>query len=316
MSWLGIKYNTISHVELVSASHESLKQIQGYEHTTSFISLHSLRKNFAFFAVKFFLLLSFTSFSQNPIIIAHRGASAYAPENTLLSFEKAIEMGATIIETDVHQTKDSVVVIMHDLSVDRTTNGKGLIKNILSIDFKQLIITSRCHTEQSRSGVEKPEIIHPPTLEEAIIAINGRCKLLIELKKGNSYYSNIEKHILDLIDKYNAQAWISTIHSFEKEPLMNIAKRDSSVNLQKLIVFNLPLVSFNFDKRFNKDNFNNWEGVNVYYKFCSKRVIKKIHKLGKTVYVWTVNKPRKAKKLAKRGVDGIITNKPDILTIN
>ena len=53
----------------------------------------------------------------------------------------------------------------------------------------------------------------------------------------------------------------------------------------------------------------------MYYKFCSKRVIRKIHKLGKTVYVWTVNNPRKARKLAKRGVDGIITNKPDILTL-
>jgi glycerophosphoryl diester phosphodiesterase len=267
--------------------------------------LRPLRKNLAFFAVKLFLLFSFASFSQKPIIIAHRGASAYAPENTISSFEKAIEMKALIIETDVHQTKDSVVVIMHDLSVDRATNGKGLIKDISSSDFKQLSI------KQQKTVLKE----NPPTLEEAIIAINGRCKLLIELKKGNSYYPNIEKHILDLIAKYNAQNWISTIHSFEKEPLINFAKRDSTINLQKLIVFNLPLVSFNFDKHFNKDDFKNWEGVNVYYKFCSKRVIKKIHKLGKTVYVWTVNKPRKARKLSERGIDGIITNKPDILDL-
>ena len=214
-------------------------------------------------------------------------------------------MKALIIETDVHQTKDSVVVIMHDLSVDRTTNGKGLIKDISSSDFKQLSI------KQQKTVLKE----NPPTLEEAIIAINGRCKLLIELKKGNSYYPNIEKHIIDLIAKYNAQSWVHTIHSFDKDALVNVSKRDSSINLQKLIVFNLPLVSFNFDKHFNKDDFKNWEGVNVYYKFCSKRVIKKIHKLGKTVYVWTVNKPRKARKLAKRGIDGIITNKPDILDL-
>jgi glycerophosphoryl diester phosphodiesterase len=94
---------------------------------------------------------------------------------------------------------------------------------------------------------------------------------------------------------------------------MNIAKRDSSINLQKLIVFKFPLVSFSFDKCFVKDDFKNWEGVNIYYKFCNKRVIRKIHKLGKTVYVWTVNDPRKARKLARRGVDGIISNYPDIL---
>lgn len=274
--------------------------------------MRTLRFIFAFFAVN----LSFISFSQSPIIIAHRGASAYAPENTLASFEKAIEMGAMVIETDVHQTKDSVVVIMHDLSVDRTTNGKGLIKDISSSDFKQFFVTSSVTLSGVEGQVEKQkEKMHPPTLEEAIQLINGRCKLLIELKKGNSYYPNIEKHIIDLIDKYNAHGWISTIHSFEKEPLINIAKRDSSINLQKLIVFNLPLVSFNFDKHFSKDDFENWEGVNVYYKFCSRRVIRKIHKLGKTVYVWTVNSPRKARKLARRGVDGIITNKPDILSL-
>ncbi len=250
-----------------------------------------------------FSILSSSLYSQKPIIIAHRGASEYAPENTLSSFEKAIEMGAQIIETDVHQTKDSVLVLMHDLSVDRTTNAKGLIKDKNITEFKEasIIFNKTTLTE------------HAPTLEEAIVLINGRCKLLIEIKKGNDYYPNIERHIVALIKKYNAQSWISTIHSFDKKTLLNIAKVDSNINLQKLIVFKLPLVSFNFDKHFNKDDFKNWEGVNVYYKFCSKRLIKKIHKLGKTVYVWTVNNPKKARKLAKRGVDGIITNKPDIL---
>ncbi|MES2515017.1 MAG: glycerophosphodiester phosphodiesterase [Bacteroidota bacterium] len=292
--------------ELGSSSCETLNQVQGDE---LLCSRFPLRKNSTFLAVKLFLIFSFASFSQKPVIIAHRGASAYAPENTLRAFEKAIEMGALVIETDVHQTKDSVIVIMHDLSVNRTTNGEGLIKNLTVDEFHKLIISPVASSE-----VEKQqEIIHAPTLEEAIIAINGRCKLLIELKKGSSYYPGIEKHIVDLIDKYKAHSWIYTIHSFEKEALVNIAKRDSSINLQKLIVFKLPLVSFNFDKHFNKDDYNNWQGVNVYYRFCSKRLVKKLHALGKTVYVWTVNKPRIARKMARRGVDGIITNKPDIL---
>lgn len=242
--------------------------------------------------------------AQTPIIIAHRGASAFDPENTLIAFETAIEMGAAIIETDVQQTKDSVLVLMHDLSVNRTTFGKGLIKDNDYNWFKNLKIEHKDHLFKNPS---------PPSLEEAIKQINGRCKLLIEIKKGSDYYPNIEKRIIELIKKYNAQSWISTIHSFDKKSLLNVAKLDSNIHLQKLIVFKLPLVSFNFDKHFNKDDFKNWEGVNVYYKFCSKRLIKKVHALGKTVYVWTVNKPRKAKKLAKRGVDGIITNNPNIL---
>ncbi len=259
----------------------------------------------------FLLFLNISIYSQKPLIIAHRGASAYAPENTLSAFEKAIEMGALVIETDVHQTKDSMVVIMHDLSVDRTTTGKGLIKDLSSVEFKKLYIDT-CHAERSRSAQKKER---PPTLEEAIKCIHGRCRLLIELKKGSDYYPNIEKHIVDLINKYHAQSWIYTIHSFDKKALINVAKRDSNINLQKLIVFKFPLVSFNFDKKFNKDDFESWQGVNVYYRFCSKRVIRKLHKLGKTVYVWTVNKPRKARKFARRGVDGIITNKPDILEL-
>ncbi len=96
--------------------------------------------------------------AQNPIIIAHRGASAYAPENTLDAFEKAIVMGANCIETDVHQTKDGEIVIMHDLSVQRTTNGKGLIKFLSKEEFKSLKIKKRNKIIES----------NPPTLEEAI----------------------------------------------------------------------------------------------------------------------------------------------------
>jgi glycerophosphoryl diester phosphodiesterase len=299
---LKISFNRIGHAEFYSASSDTLNQVQ---HEEPIFSFFSLQKISSLFAVKLCLLFSFVSFSQKPIIIAHRGASAYAPENTISAFEKAIEMGALIIETDVHQTKDSVIVIMHDLSVNRTTFGKGLIKDMDLKTFKscKIRIKSGCILD------------YPPTLEEAIIAINGRCKLLIELKKGNSYYPGIEKHIVDLIDKYHAHSWIYTIHSFENEALVNVAKRDSSINLQKLIVFKLPLVSFNFDKHFTKDDYNNWQGVNVYYRFCSKRLIRKLHALHKTVYVWTVNKPRLARKFARRGVDGIISNKPDVLTL-
>lgn len=261
----------------------------------------------------FLLILVFAhlGYSQSPIIIAHRGASTYAPENTLLAFEKAIEMGAAVIETDAHQTKDSVVVVMHDLSVNRTTNGKGLIKDLSFNDFKKLGI---CPTKRGRSvNLDVVENIQPPSLEETIKLINGRCKLLIEIKKGNDYYPGIERRIVELIHKYNAEAWISTIHSFDKKTLLSVAKVDSNINLQKLIVFKLPLVSFTFDRHFRKDDFKNWEGVNVYYRFCSKRVIRKIHRLHKSVYVWTVNSPKQAKKFTGRGVDGIITNDPDIL---
>lgn len=250
----------------------------------------------------FLICFAGTISSQNPVIIAHRGASAYAPENTLSAFEKAIEMQATVIETDVHQTKDSVLVLMHDETVDRTTNGTGRIKDMLYADFKKLVICSRLSTTTE----------HPPSLEEALKAIGGRAQLLIELKRGSDYYPGIEKRVVDLIKQCEAENYAHTIHSFEKQALLNVAKADARINLQKLIVFQLPLVSFSFDKHVVKDDFRNWQGVNVYYRFCSRRLVRKVHRLGKTVYVWTVNSPRKARRYKRRGVDGIITNDPGI----
>lgn len=254
------------------------------------------------YLIAFFICLVELAFSQNPIIIAHRGASVYAPENTLAAFEKAIEMHATVIETDVHQTKDSVLVLMHDETVDRTTNGKGRIKDMLYADFKKLIIRSPLSASTE----------HPPSLEEALKAIDDRAQLLIEIKRGSDYYPGIEKRVVELIKQCHAESRANTIHSFEKQTLLNVAKADAHIHLQKLIVFQLPLVSFSFDKHVVKDDFRNWQGVNVYYRFCSRRLIRKVHKLGKTVYVWTVNSPRKARRYKRRGVDGIITNYPDI----
>jgi glycerophosphoryl diester phosphodiesterase len=248
-------------------------------------------------------LYSISASSQNSLIIAHRGASAYAPENTLSAFEKAIKMKAMAIETDVHQTKDSVLVLMHDESVDRTTNGKGLIKDMLFDDFKKLEIRSPLSVKTE----------HPPSLEEALALVHSRCQLLIEIKRASDYYPGIEKRLVELIKKCHAEHDIKAIHSFEKQALVNVAKVDSLIPLQKLIVFKLALGNLSFDKHFIKDDFKTWEGVNVHSRFCSKRIIRKLHRLGKTVYVWTVNDPKKAGKFVKRGVDGIITNDPDIL---
>ncbi len=240
--------------------------------------------------------------SAQPLVIAHRGASAYKPENSISAFEEAIKMKTDYIETDVHQTKDGIVVIMHDFSVNRTCENypknKTEIKDLSFTEFSNLKIKN---TNEN-----------PPSLDSAIKFINGRCKLLIEIKKGGDYYPGIENNILAIIKANNAENWVYIIHSFDKQALLNLQKQKTGVRLQKLIVFRFPLASFTFSKKTEKDDFSAWQGVNVYSKFATKRIIKKLHSQNKTVFVWTVNKPRKMKKLVKRGVDGIITNRPDL----
>lgn len=251
-----------------------------------------------------YILLTFLTvkaFSQ-PLVIAHRGASACKPENTISAFEEAIQQKADYIETDVHQTKDGVVVIMHDFSVKRTCDipsGSGTeIKNLSFSEFSGLKI----------KGTDE----HPPGLDSAIKFINGRSKLLIEIKKGGDYYPDIESNILAIIKANHAEAWVDIIHSFDKQALLNLQQQKTGAKLQKLIVFKFPLASFTFSKKGEKDDFSAWQGVNIYSRFATKRIIKKLHAQNKTVFVWTVNKRRKMKKLVKRGADGIITNKPDM----
>jgi len=247
------------------------------------------------------LFISSVFFSQT-LVIAHRGASSLAVENSLEAFKKAIDLGVDYIETDVHQTSDSVVVIMHDLSVNRVCGIKGkkkLIRDMKSADFLSLKYKS---IDQS-----------PPTLDSAIKFINGRCKLMIELKKGNGYYPGIEQRILKIIDNNNASSWVNIIHSFDKQALLNMNDKNTGIKLQRLIVFKLPLSSFNFARHLNKDKFEEWDGVNVYHRFATRRLISKLHKQNKTVYAWTVNKKGRARRLIRKGIDGIITNEPEMV---
>lgn len=257
-----------------------------------------------FFITLVVYLMTTYSIAQ-PIIIAHRGASAYKIENSISAFEAAIHMKADYIETDVHQTADGVVVIMHDETIDRMCSTaqkqakKTLVKELSSQDFSTLTF---------KNSTEKP-----PTLDSAIKFINGRCKLLIEIKKGSDYYPNIEKNILAIIKANNAEAWIDIIHSFDSKPLIELQKTPNTISLQKLIVFKFPFLSITYAKQFKKDDFKTWTGVNVFHKFLSKHLIKKLHAQHKSVFAWTVNNERKAKKLIKAGIDGIITNKPDMM---
>ncbi|MGZ3863343.1 MAG: glycerophosphodiester phosphodiesterase [Bacteroidia bacterium] len=260
---------------------------------------------------KLILLLCFSylhGFAQT-LVIAHRGASNSEPENSLSAFEKAIACKADYIETDVHQTADGEVVIMHDLSVNRTCT---IEKNLRDKHGKKILIKDLSKEEFLSLKIKNTQE-SPPTLDEAIKLINGRCKLLIELKKGNDYYPAIEQHILQIIKDNNAAEWVNVIHSFDKNALLEINRQNTGMKLQKLIVFKLPLTSFNFSKKLNKDKFENWQGVNTYYFFTHKKLVRKLHKQGKTVFAWTVNKRRVAKRMISIGVDGVITNKPEMV---
>jgi len=211
-------------------------------------------------------------------IIGHRGASGYAPENTLLSFQKAIELGCDAIELDVRLSKDNRLVVIHDHKVNRTTNGKGSVSKMTLAEIKEL----DCDGQKI------------PTLQEVIDICN--IDLQIELKvKGTPlpvYNTIIENGILSRV----------LVTSFDTELLKEIKSLDSNIK-----------TGFLFRRKTRKS----WEGYSAICpksSIVNKKIIDKAHGLGVEVYVYHVDNKKLAERLINWGVDGIGTDYPDLLS--
>ena len=244
------------------------------------------------------------SFSQKVTLTGHRGAAGYAPENTLSSIRKALEIGVVRVEIDVQQTKDGVVVALHDRTLQRTSNGKGEVKNFT---FNQV---QRLDAGSYFSSDFKGEKI--PSLDEIFELVDGKSILLIEIKDGGEYYPNIEENILSSIEKYNAKDWV-IIHSFNDLPLIKINKIAPEITLHKLFVGKLPWFPLFLDTKIRYNSYENYPYVNEFsfnHQFVNKATIDQVHALGKKVNVWTANDSIRIQQLIELGVDGIITDYP------
>ncbi|SHJ84479.1 glycerophosphoryl diester phosphodiesterase [Anaerobranca californiensis DSM 14826] len=234
-------------------------------------------------------------------IIAHRGASAIAPENTMPAFKKAIEMGCKGIETDVHMTKDGVLVLCHDEKVDRTTDGKGFIKDYTLKELKKLDAGVKFSHEFAG--------VHIPTLEELLIYLFDKdIYLNIEIKLGGFYYPDIEAKVLELLYKYN-YVEKTIISSFNHYSLVEVRKLDSDVKTAILYMEGL-YKPWEYAKTVGANMLHPcFEGVN-------REIIQeaKINKMPITVF--TVDERKEIERFISYGVYGIITNYPDrVMTI-
>lgn len=240
--------------------------------------------------------------NRSILIIGHRGGADLAPENSLLCIEKGINTGADMIEIDIHLTKDSNLVVCHDQTIDRTTNGEGRIAEMTLDEIKHFNIIDH-------EGNETNEKI--PTLDEVLKLVNKRCRLLIEIKKTKDIYKGIEKKLLATIEKHNAWDWI-VVQSFNDHVLETINSLNDSVRLEKLIVLKLPFIPVIFDGGFTKFSMEKYHYIssfNFYHKAITPQIINKIHSSDKEVKIWTLGAPKEEKILP---VDGIITDRPDL----
>jgi glycerophosphoryl diester phosphodiesterase len=216
--------------------------------------------------------------------IGHRGARAYEPENTLRSFKKALEIGVDAVEFDVRKTKDNQLVVIHDPDVKRTTDGEGLVSELTLDEIKGF-------------SAEKGEKI--PTLKEALDFLDKKVKIVIELKE-----TGYEEKVLAAVHQ-NALEKNVVIVSFKEEALRKAKDLDSQVETGLIYVKHKNPVKAALDLKASY--------LLPLYRFTHTANVQKAHENGLKVIVWTINKPEEAAEYQKKGVDGIASDKPDIL---
>lgn len=233
---------------------------------------------------------------KKSLVIAHRGASGYAPENTIASFRKALEMKADGIELDVHLNREGHLIVCHDEAVNRTTNGTGLIKDLSLREIQEMDAGSWFHKAYAREGI--------PTLDEVLELIKNKNILInIELKSGPILYEGIEKQVIQLLKKYNLQNQ-AILSSFNHYSLLECKKADNGI--KTAILYMAGLVDpWEYAKYIKAD------GIHPYFYTVTPTVIEGCEQNNMFIYPFTVNDDQYMKQLFHYGISGIITNYPD-----
>lgn len=229
---------------------------------------------------------------KRALICAHRGASAVAPENTLAAFRMADELGADSFELDVTLTSDGVPVLMHDNSVDRTTNGKGAVGSLTYAEIRKLDAGSW------KGERFKGEPV--PTLDDAL-RTRGRLYVNIELKyAGDKTQEHAEKAVR-VIEKYKAEKAV-IISSFSADLLAAVKRVNPAIRTGFLYFGKTP-----------EKMPENIDAVHPHSATVDADYMKWAREKGYAVNVWTVNDPKEMTRLMDLGVDSIITDVPDVM---
>lgn len=232
--------------------------------------------------------------SKNLMNIAHRGASGFAPENTQASFRKGIELGADFLEFDVHLSKDGEPVIIHDERVDRTTNGKGFVKDLTLAELKELDVGSTFDPSYSSETIL--------TLSELLEEFYGEVGLLIEIKKPE-LYPGIEEKVVEALTVYSDVSGI-IIQSFDIDSMRKVHSLLPEVQVAVLMNPSPFLPSSQTIKELT--SFASYINFNVSY--VNKRVVDQVHKHDGKVLVWSKKDSQLFAKAKRFGVDGVISD--------
>lgn len=228
---------------------------------------------------------------------AHRGFSGKYPENTMLAFEKALEIGVDGIELDVQLSKDNEIVIIHDETIDRTTNGKGLVKDFTLKDLSSYD-ASYIFKDMGFNKI--------PTLREYFELIKNRNIITnVELKNSVIYYIGLEEKVLELIKEFGIEKNI-IISSFNHHSILKFKKLAPNIKCG-LLIEGILINAGEYTKK------NEVECFHPNFTALNNITIDELKKNSIEINTWTVNKKEDIEYLLSKGIDGIISNYPDLV---
>lgn len=244
--------------------------------------------------------------SAQPIIIAHRGAMGYAPENTISAFKMAIELGADALELDLRQTKDSIPVALHDATVDKSTNGKGSVSNFNFKDLQKLDAGSWFDKKFSGEKI--------PSLQEVINVLNDSTILIIELKGGNETYPGIEERVVSVV-KENEIESRTILKSFDPNVLRRLREIEPNIPLCYVYAFRIPWLGLLIDSGISFGSIYNIDAeyLQPHRFFLSESFVKDAQSKGFKIISWGVNSTEAIIESLDYDVDGIETDYPDLV---
>lgn len=246
-----------------------------------------------------------TERAPRPFTLAHRGAAALAPENTLASITTALELGADYTEIDVRQTRDERLVVIHDEAVDRTTNGTGAVGD-LTFEALQRLDAGSWYYPNGMKSLWELSRLRVPTLEAVLGMVRGPTGICIELKQPH-LYPGMEQRVLDSL---------ASAGMLEGQESRRVILQSFSVGTMRLLELLAPQLSrFQLippHRELTEQDLTEISGyatgVGLHRKSVTREFVKAAHVRNLRVHAFTVNSPLEMRSLLSTGVDGIISD--------
>lgn len=249
--------------------------------------------------------------TSRPLVMAHQGGADLAPSNTMAAFRNAAQMGVDALELDVHTTKDGAVVVIHDATVDRTTNGTGRVHELALSDLQKLDAGYQFSTDNGQTFPFRGQGVTIPTLQEVLAAF-PTLRINIEIKQADP---PMEQAVADLIQQAGAQERVLVVASNSdvierfRALMPEVATGASESEVRSFFYAQTLRVSAFYrptaDALQVPENFGN---IHV----LSPHFVQAAHARDVAVHAWTINDVESMRRLLDMGIDGIITDRPDL----